>query len=90
MFRKSQKAIVYCRKCNAKITKMDETCRSCGAPTSRVVSFFLYFAVCAAIVVVVMAYRDNVKSASIGVAATEYKLSKQQATEPVTFNSEED
>jgi len=88
VFRKSKMAIVHCRRCKAKITKMDETCRSCGAPTSRIVSFLLYFAVCAAVVVVFMAYRDNVKSADVEVAAAKYKLSKQQTNEPVTYNSE--
>lgn len=34
-------AIVYCRSCKQKITRMDTTCPRCGAPNSRLMPIFL-------------------------------------------------
>jgi len=81
-------AIVHCRKCKAKITKMDATCRSCGAPTSRIIHYLLTVAVVVSVIVVALAFRENIKSAGIEEAAAKYKLSRQQASDPVTLNSD--
>ena len=43
-------AIVYCRSCKRKITRMDTTCPRCGAPTSKLMPVFLgiiFIALCA-------------------------------------------
>ncbi len=43
-------AIVHCRACKQKITRMDTTCPRCGAPNSRLMPLFLgiiLFALCA-------------------------------------------
>ena len=43
-------AIVFCRACKQKITRMDTTCPRCGAPNSRLMPLFLgiiLFALCA-------------------------------------------
>ncbi len=36
-------AIVYCRSCKQKITRMDPTCPRCGASNSRLMPLFLGF-----------------------------------------------
>ena len=81
-------AIVHCRKCKAKITQMDATCRSCGAPTSRIIHYLLMVVVVVSIVVMALAFRENTKSAGIKEAAAKYKLSRQKASDAVTLNSD--
>lgn len=41
--RRVDMAIVHCRACKQKITRMDTTCPRCGAPNSRLMPFFLGF-----------------------------------------------
>ena len=60
-------AIVHCRACKQKITRMDTTCPRCGAPNSRLMPFFLgiiLFALCA---VFYTTFKQSAKNSALDV-----------------------